>query len=97
MATKYDAIVIGTGQAGPSLAVRLADTAMKVAIIERKRFGAGVNRSIMGRSLLSPCRKTHRRLRRKMGRFRNRRQKLHRPRLPGGLIVRPTEALKDAK
>jgi pyruvate/2-oxoglutarate dehydrogenase complex dihydrolipoamide dehydrogenase (E3) component len=41
MATKYDAIVIGTGQAGPSLTVRLADTAMKVAIIERKRFGAG--------------------------------------------------------
>src|SRR6266566_4626978 len=39
MATKYDAIVIGTGQAGPSLAVRLADTGMKVAIIERKRFG----------------------------------------------------------
>src|SRR5437763_2771543 len=39
MATKYDAIVIGTGQAGPSLAVRLADTGMKVAIIERKLFG----------------------------------------------------------
>jgi len=39
MATKYDAIVIGTGQARPSLAVRLADTGMKVAIIERKRFG----------------------------------------------------------
>src|SRR6188472_4180075 len=39
MATKYDAIVIGTGQAGPSLAVRLAGTEMKVAIIERKRFG----------------------------------------------------------
>jgi len=39
MATKYDAIVIGTGQAGPSLAVRLAGTGMKVAIIERKRVG----------------------------------------------------------
>jgi pyruvate/2-oxoglutarate dehydrogenase complex dihydrolipoamide dehydrogenase (E3) component len=39
MGTKYDAIVIGTGQAGPSLAVRLAETGMKVAIIERKRFG----------------------------------------------------------
>jgi len=39
MATKYDAIVIGTGQAGPSLAVRLAEAGMKVAIIERKRFG----------------------------------------------------------
>jgi pyruvate/2-oxoglutarate dehydrogenase complex dihydrolipoamide dehydrogenase (E3) component len=39
MATTYDAIIIGTGQAGPSLAVRLASTGMKVAIIERKRFG----------------------------------------------------------
>jgi pyruvate/2-oxoglutarate dehydrogenase complex dihydrolipoamide dehydrogenase (E3) component len=39
MATIYDAIIIGTGQAGPSLAVRLASTGMKVAIIERKRFG----------------------------------------------------------
>jgi pyruvate/2-oxoglutarate dehydrogenase complex dihydrolipoamide dehydrogenase (E3) component len=39
MATKYDAVIIGTGQAGPSLAVRLAGTGMKVTIIERKRFG----------------------------------------------------------
>src|SRR5439155_14154471 len=39
MTTKYDAIVIGTGQAGPSLAVRLAGTGMKVAIIERKLLG----------------------------------------------------------
>ncbi len=39
MATNYDAIIIGTGQAGPSLAVRLAGAGMKVAIIERKRFG----------------------------------------------------------
>ena len=39
MAATYDAIIIGTGQAGPSLAVRMASTGMKVAIIERKRFG----------------------------------------------------------
>src|SRR5499427_9948342 len=39
MATKYDAIVIGTGQAGPSLAVRLGNAGRKTAIIERKRFG----------------------------------------------------------
>jgi pyruvate/2-oxoglutarate dehydrogenase complex dihydrolipoamide dehydrogenase (E3) component len=39
MATKYDVLVVGTGQAGPSLAVRLANTGMKVAIVERKRFG----------------------------------------------------------
>ena len=36
----YDAIIIGTGQAGPSLARRLAGSGMKVAIIERDRFGA---------------------------------------------------------
>src|SRR5918998_428957 len=39
MATTYDAIIIGTGQAGPSLAIRLASTGMKVAIIERRLFG----------------------------------------------------------
>src|SRR5579863_8754371 len=35
----FDAIVIGTGQAGPSLAARLASAGQKVAIIERKLFG----------------------------------------------------------
>src|SRR5260370_26180367 len=35
----YDAIIIGTGQAGPSLAQRLAAAGMKVAIAERKLFG----------------------------------------------------------
>src|SRR5450432_2676340 len=39
MATTFDAIVIGTGQAGPFLAARLAQAGMKVAIIERKLFG----------------------------------------------------------
>jgi pyruvate/2-oxoglutarate dehydrogenase complex dihydrolipoamide dehydrogenase (E3) component len=39
MATRYDAIVIGTGQSGPPLAARLADAGLKTAIIERKRFG----------------------------------------------------------
>ena len=39
MATTYDAIIIGTGQAGPFLAVRLAEAGMKVAIIERGLFG----------------------------------------------------------
>ncbi len=36
---KYDAIVIGTGQAGPSLTARLAGAGMKTAVIERKLFG----------------------------------------------------------
>ena len=35
----YDAIIIGTGQAGPSLARRLATARMRVAIVERKLFG----------------------------------------------------------
>ena len=35
----YDAIVIGTGQAGPPLAGRLTAAGMKVAIVERNRFG----------------------------------------------------------
>jgi len=39
MTIRYDAIIIGTGQAGPSLAGRLAGAGMKVAIIERKFFG----------------------------------------------------------
>jgi len=39
MATAYDAIVIGTGQAGPSLAGRMAKAGMKVAIVERQLFG----------------------------------------------------------
>ncbi len=39
MTESFDAIVIGTGQSGPSLAVRLAKAGMRTAIIERKLFG----------------------------------------------------------
>src|SRR5438477_880039 len=39
MTESFDAIVIGTGQAGPALAVRLAQTGRKTAILERNRFG----------------------------------------------------------
>lgn len=39
MATHFDAIVIGAGQAGPSLVGRLTAAGRKVAIIERKLFG----------------------------------------------------------
>jgi pyruvate/2-oxoglutarate dehydrogenase complex dihydrolipoamide dehydrogenase (E3) component len=39
VATSFDAIIIGTGQAGPALAARLAKAGMKVAIVERGRFG----------------------------------------------------------
>jgi pyruvate/2-oxoglutarate dehydrogenase complex dihydrolipoamide dehydrogenase (E3) component len=36
---RFDAIIIGTGQAGPSLAGRLVAAGMTVAIVERGRFG----------------------------------------------------------
>ncbi len=39
MSNAYDAIVIGTGQAGPPLAKRLSAAGMSVAIIERHLFG----------------------------------------------------------
>jgi len=39
MTTKFDAIIIGTGQAGPGLAGRLASAGMRVAVVERARFG----------------------------------------------------------
>src|SRR5213594_2279352 len=39
MTERFDAIIIGTGQAGPALAVRLAGAGRKTAILERKRIG----------------------------------------------------------
>ena len=39
MTRHFDAIIIGTGQAGPSLAARFAAAGMTVAIIERHKFG----------------------------------------------------------
>ena len=39
MPQHFDAIIIGTGQAGPSLAARFAAAGMTVAIIERHKFG----------------------------------------------------------
>ena len=35
----FDAIVIGTGQAGPPMAARLAGTGRKIAVVERHLFG----------------------------------------------------------
>ena len=35
----YEAIIIGTGQAGPSLAFRLAGAGMNVAVVERHLVG----------------------------------------------------------
>jgi len=39
MRYEFDAILIGTGQAAPSLAARLAEAGMRVAIVERHLFG----------------------------------------------------------
>ncbi len=39
MSERFDAVIIGTGQSGPSLAARMTQEGMKTAIIERKLFG----------------------------------------------------------
>ena len=39
MKTAFDALIIGMGQAGPSLAARLAGAGMRVAVVEKDRFG----------------------------------------------------------
>jgi len=39
MSSSYDAIIIGTGQAAPSMAGRLTAAGRKVAVIERGKFG----------------------------------------------------------
>src|SRR5262249_14670922 len=39
MGRQFDAIIIGTGQAGPSLGARLTGAGKTVAIIERHKFG----------------------------------------------------------
>jgi pyruvate/2-oxoglutarate dehydrogenase complex dihydrolipoamide dehydrogenase (E3) component len=39
MSRQFEAIVVGSGQAGPSLAVRLADAGLRTALIERDRLG----------------------------------------------------------
>lgn len=54
--TRYDAIVIGAGQAGPALAGRLNDAGMNVALIERKLFGGTcVNTGCMPTKALVAC------------------------------------------
>jgi pyruvate/2-oxoglutarate dehydrogenase complex dihydrolipoamide dehydrogenase (E3) component len=61
MHQRYDAIVIGTGQSGPSLAVRLAKAGRKTAIIERQRFGGTCVNSgcIPTKTLVASARAAH--------------------------------------
>jgi pyruvate/2-oxoglutarate dehydrogenase complex dihydrolipoamide dehydrogenase (E3) component len=59
--TRIDAIIIGTGQSGPSLAHRFASAGKRVAIIERKRFGGTCvnNGCIPTKSLIASARAAH--------------------------------------
>jgi pyruvate/2-oxoglutarate dehydrogenase complex dihydrolipoamide dehydrogenase (E3) component len=55
MIKTFDAIVIGAGQAGPSLAGRLTGAGMSVALIERKLIGGTcVNTGVRPRKRSSP-------------------------------------------
>ncbi|TMH62205.1 MAG: FAD-containing oxidoreductase [Betaproteobacteria bacterium] len=61
MTERFDAIVIGAGQAGPSLAVRLANASRKTAIIERKLIGGTCvnNGCIPTKTLIASARAAH--------------------------------------
>ncbi len=61
MTQRFDAIIIGTGQAGPSLAGRLSAAGWKVAVIERKRFGGTCvnNGCIPTKTLVASARAAH--------------------------------------
>ncbi len=61
MSERFDAIVIGAGQAGPSLAVRLAQSGRKTALVERKRVGGTCvnNGCIPTKALLASARAAH--------------------------------------
>ena len=72
MSTSYDAIVIGSGQAAPSLAVRLAEAGMKTVLVEREHLGGTcVNdgciptKTLVGERPHRPRRPARRRLRRR--------------------------------
>jgi pyruvate/2-oxoglutarate dehydrogenase complex dihydrolipoamide dehydrogenase (E3) component len=59
--TTFDAIIIGAGQAGPSLAGRLTTAGMRVALVERKLFGGTcVNTGCMPtKTLVASARAAH--------------------------------------
>jgi len=61
MTTSYDAIVIGAGQAGPSLAARLAKAGLRTALIEREQLGGTCvnNGCIPTKTLVASARAAH--------------------------------------
>ena len=58
---KFDAIVIGTGQAGPSMATKLASAGFKTAIIESAKFGGTCvnNGCIPTKTMVASARAAH--------------------------------------
>jgi pyruvate/2-oxoglutarate dehydrogenase complex dihydrolipoamide dehydrogenase (E3) component len=61
MSGRFDAIVIGAGQAGPPLAVRLAQSGRRTALIERKLIGGTCvnNGCIPTKTLIASARAAH--------------------------------------
>jgi len=61
MAERFDAIVIGTGQAGPALCARLDKEGLKTAVIERKLLGGTCvnNGCIPTKTLVASARAIH--------------------------------------
>jgi pyruvate/2-oxoglutarate dehydrogenase complex dihydrolipoamide dehydrogenase (E3) component len=61
MSERFDAVVIGAGQAGPPLAVRLAQSGRKTALIERKVVGGTCvnNGCIPTKTLIASARAAH--------------------------------------
>ncbi|MDB5894394.1 MAG: mercuric reductase [Rhodoferax sp.] len=61
MTQDFDAIIVGAGQAGPSLAGRLTAAGKKVAVVERKLFGGTcVNTGCMpSKTLIASARAAH--------------------------------------
>lgn len=61
MSERFDAIVIGAGQAGPALAVRCGAMGLRTAIVERHRFGGTCvnNGCVPTKTLLASARAAH--------------------------------------
>jgi len=61
MTKRFDAIIIGTGQSGPSMAAKLSSAGRKVAVLERKRFGGTCvnNGCIPSKALIASARTAH--------------------------------------
>ena len=61
MAERFDAIVIGAGQAGPALCARLDKEGLKTALVERKLLGGTCvnNGCIPTKTLVASARAAH--------------------------------------